>query len=166
VEIRDSLNKNKKLGVGIGAAILVIAVGLIAFQLRGSGSGLTAATGAFYTDDIGKTFFTDDPYKVSPFDHGGKQAYRADVFKCADGKQFVGLIYRHNQIGRKQIEEYVAKGQDDEQGTILSGIERFGMEVKRAGTPDNAWRPNDDPDNLRRSVPCPGGTGAAYFVTP
>jgi len=160
VEIRDSLNKNKKLGVGIGAAILVIAVGLIAFQLRGSGSGLTAATGAFYTDDNGKTFFKDDLLKVSPFDHNGKQAYLCEVYQCSDGKQFVGLMYRHNAAGRKAIE-----GMRKPDVSLMSGLEIQGMEVKRAGAADSAWKPNTDPETVRGAIKCASG-GAATVVVP
>ena len=167
VEIRDTLNKNKRLGVGIGAGVLVLAVVLIAYQLRGSGSsGLSAIDNAYYTDDNGKTFFKADAYQVSPFDRDGKQAYRAEVFKCADGKEFVGLVYRHNATGKKAMEEHLAKGKDDEMGTFLSGLERMGTDVKPPAAPDSAWVPNLDPDAARRSVPCPGGGGPAMVVMP
>jgi hypothetical protein len=141
VPIRESLNKNKNLGIGVGAAILIVAVGLIAFQLRGGGSGVVVATQAFYTDDNGKTFFKDNVYKVSPFDHNGKQAYRADVYQCTDGKQFAGVVYRHNALGRKGMEEHIAKGADDPEGAFLTGLESQGMEVKLSSARP-ARRPN------------------------
>src|SRR5688500_9050171 len=83
--VRESLNENKKLGVGVGAGIFVVALAILSFQLfGGGGTGVEAPTSAFYTDDDGKTFFKDDAYKVVPFNHGGKQAYRAEVFQCSD----------------------------------------------------------------------------------
>jgi hypothetical protein len=156
--VRQSLNENKKLGVGVGAGIFVVAIAIVSFQLFGDGgSGIEAPTSAFYTDDDGKTFFKDDAYKVVPFDHGGKQAYRADVFKCADGKQFVGLMYRHNAVGRKAMEEHIAKGAKDPDGSFLTGLDVQGTEVKRAGAPNSAWTPNVEPETIQRSVKCASG---------
>lgn len=153
--VRQSLNENKNLGVGVGAGIVVVALAIISFQLFGGvSSQIQAPASAFYTDDNGKTFFKDDIYKVCPFDHNGKQAYRADVFECPDGKQFVGLMYRHNAVGRKAMEEHIAKGTDDPRGDFLAGLEVQGMEVKRPGAPDIAWRPNDT--SLGSLIKCKG----------
>ena len=160
--VRESVNGNRRLGVGVGAALLIGALSVIGFQVfGGGGTGVAVASSAFYTDDNGKTFFKDDLYKVVPFEHNGKQAYRADVFQCPDGKQFVGLMYRHNALGRKAMSQHIAKGARDPQGSFLAGLEIQGMEVKPAGAPDNAWRPGTG----ERSVKCPSG-GTAKLVSP
>ena len=165
MEIRGSLNQNKKIGIGIGAAILLLAIALIAFQLSGNGNGISGSiSAAYYTDDNGKTFFQDDAFKVSPFDHNGKQAYRCDVFEGSDGKRFVGLIYRHNANGRKRMEEHVASGKRDE--NFLRGIALEGNEVKPAGAPDTAWTINNDPVNRMLSVKDPSGQRPPKLVTP
>ena len=165
MRVRESINENSKIGYGVAAGIAVVALGLIAMNLRGGGgaSGLVPET-TFYTDDNGKTFFKDDVYKVSPFDRNGKKAYRADVFKCADGKQFVGLIYRHNALGRKAMEEHLAKGDDDPQGSFLNGLEAQGVEVKPVGAPDTAWKLNDA--SLQRTVKCASSGAVAELVLP
>ena len=157
--VRDGLNTSKRLGIRFGVGLLILGLGIIGIQLfNGGGTGITASDSAFYTDDNGKTFFKDDRYKVVPFDHNGKQAYRADVFQCRDGKQFVGLIYRHNALGRKAMEKY-AKGHD-RQSASMAGLEIQGMEVKASGTPDTAWSPNTGD----RTVKCPSGEPAQLVV--
>jgi hypothetical protein len=164
--VRESLNENKNLGLGLAIGIAVIAVAIIAIQVVGSShgaGGIEVRKTAFYTDDDGKTFFKDDTYKVAPFNHNGKQAYRADVFKCADGKQFVGLMYRHNELGKKAMGDFIAKGASDKQGTFLSGLETQGVEVKRPGGADSTWKPNDS--SLATSIKCPSG-GPTQLVTP
>jgi hypothetical protein len=166
--IRESLNESKKLGIGVGGAILVVALALLGYQLYGGSSGVgTPPKTAFYTDDNGKTFFEDDVLKVSPFERNGKQAYRADVFQCSDGKRFVGFIYRHNDSGRQQVEQYIANKtmNKDKGGSLLGAIESACMEFKRAGAGDRAWRPNDSAaiDSLRAAVKCPSG-GPATLV--
>ena len=160
MRVRESFNENKKFGIGVAAAIVIVAVGIIGYQLfgGGGGGGHGAPKLAFYTDDDGNTFFKDDIYKVVPFEHNGKQVYRAEVFKCPDGKQFVGLIYRHNALGKKAMQEHLAKGAKDPQGSFIGGLEIQGMEVKRPGAADKAWKPNDS--SLASSVRCPSGAPA------
>src|SRR4051794_26524257 len=97
-----------KFGPGIGVALIVLATVIIAFQLSGGAShAVIAPQTVFYTDDQGKSFFKDS-VKVVPFDHNGKQAFRADVFRGSDGKEFVGLIYRFTEPGRREMEKYIA----------------------------------------------------------
>jgi hypothetical protein len=160
--VRQSLNENKKLGVGAGAGVLVVALAIIGYQLFGGPSSVgPAPRTAFYTDDNGKTFFEDDIHKVSPFERNGKQAYRADVFQCPDGKRFVAFVYRHNASGRNEMEQYLANKimEKDEGGSILRAIEVSSMEFKRAGADDRAWRANDAPaiESLHAAVKCPSG---------
>jgi len=158
MEVLDRANTNKKLGVRAGVGVLIVGLGIIGIQfLHGGGNGITVSDSAFYTDDNGKTFFKDDRSKVVPFDHNGKQGYRADVFQCHDGKQFVGLMYRHNAAGRKAMEKH--KGQERHTAS-LAGIEIQGMDVKPAGAPDAAWPPNTG----ERTVKCPSGETAQLVV--
>jgi hypothetical protein len=159
--VRESFNQNKRLGVGAAVGIVIVGLGIIGIQLiRGGDSGVTVSDQAFYTDDNGKSFFKDDFYKIVPFDHNGKQAYRADVFQCPDGKQFVGLMYRHNAVGKKAMEKHLAK-RGNRQDVSMAGIEIQGMDVKPAGAPDTAWKPNTG----EASVKCPSG-GTAQPVRP
>jgi hypothetical protein len=165
---RERLNENKKLGLGVGAAIIIIALGVFAFQLRGGGNNAAPVPkSAFYTDDNGKTFFKDDIKKVSPFNHNGKQSYRADVFKGPDGQQFVGLIYRHTEAGRKEMEEYISKKMKDPDGLTRLSIERRGMELKPVGANDKTWALNDEftAERLQASIKAPSGK-PAELVTP
>ena len=156
------------LGIGIGVGIVALALVIIAFQLGGSSKNASAAAGnAFYTDDSGKTFFRDDAAKVSPFDHNGKQAYRCDVFKGADGKKFAGLIYRHTDTGRQEMQSYILKKSADVDGSTRRAIEQRGMQVKRVADDDNAWQANDDvtTERLQSSVKDASGK-PAQLVNP
>jgi len=165
--IRETMNESKKLGVGIAIAVVVVGVALVVVQLlsgRETGAAPIINT-AFYTDDNGKTFFKDDVNKIVPFDHNGKQAYRADVFQGADGKQFVGLVYRHTSAGRQEIENYFAKNSKD--GMARSLLEHRDMQVKRVGADDASWVLNDSEatESLQASVHDASGK-PAKLVTP
>ncbi|MEA2707811.1 MAG: hypothetical protein QOF78_412 [Phycisphaerales bacterium] len=163
--VLQKLNENPKLGIGVGAAIIIIALGLFAFQLS-DGSTITAPTRAFFTDDGGKSFFKDDIAKIPPFDHNGKQALRADVFKCDDGHEFVGLVYRFTEPGRKEMERYLADRPKDPEGALRRGIEQRRMQVKKPAADDKAWAANDEgyADGLRSTVKCPNGKPAQLVV--
>jgi hypothetical protein len=167
--IRELLNG--KLGPGIGAALILVALAVLGFQVLGSkenAAGSAVPSKAFYSDDNGKTFFKDDARKIAPFDHNGRQAFRVDVFKCPDGKQFVGLIYRYTDGGRREMEAFLAQKVNDPDGVMRQGIEQRGMQVKLVGADEKAWVLNDEmtQQRLQMAVKCPGGGGAAQLVTP
>ena len=98
----------------IGVGVLVFGALLIAFQLHGSGSSVAASTStkAFFSNDDGKTWFTDLATKLPPFDHSGSQAYRVEVFRCGpSGKPFVVCLESYSSDDKARIvEETLAPG--------------------------------------------------------
>lgn len=156
--LRDSLNG--KLGPGIGALLILGAVGFLAMQYVGGGTTSTASAPStvFYTDDNGATFFKDS-VKVVPFDHNGRKAYRADVFTGPDGKQFVGLVYRFSDAGKREMENYLSTKPHDADGLGRLGIEHRGMQVKRPSGDDRAWTLADEMavERLQESMKTPSG---------
>lgn len=139
----QKLKENKTVGIGVAAALIIFAVGILGFQFYSGGSGVpAAATSGYYTDDNGKTFFKDDLNKLSPFGHNGKQAYRADVFKSANGEPFVGLVYRYTPAGRKEVEQFIAHKTKDPDGSLRASIDHRGMEVRPVRT--DKWALNDE----------------------
>jgi hypothetical protein len=165
----QTLNEPKKLGLGAAAAVLLVGLGLLGYNLFGGRHSVSAEArgNAFFTDDDGKNFFKDDINKMTPFSHNGKQAYRADVFQGADGKQFVGLVYRHSDSGRKEIEAYFATKPKDPDATARMLMERGRMQVKPVGANDKAWMLNDEVtvERLQSSVTNASGK-PAKLVTP
>ena len=155
--IRETLNEKPAIGIGIAAGIILIAAVVVIWQFSGR-SGSTQLTApvagdqAYYTDDDGKNFFADDSKKMTPFKHGGKDAYRAHVYKCSKGEPFVGYIERHTEYGRTQ------KGIALEMGSRPSFSDNAMFEIKKPGT--NPWVPVDSKhynDALKiMGVTCPG----------
>jgi hypothetical protein len=168
MSVVKTLNEQKKLGYGVAAALLILGLGFLAYQAMGRRQTVDAAPrgNAFFTDDDGKTFFKDDIEKFVPFTHNGKQAYRCDVFAGSDGKQFVGLIYRHTDAGRKEIQSYFASKPKDPDGTAHMLMEKGRMQVKPAGANDKAWAANDEVtvERLQSSVTDSAGKPAKLVV--
>jgi len=166
--VREDLNNNKKLGIGVGIAIVAVGIVALAIQMGGGRTdAVVAAVNAFYTDDGGASFFRDDVCRISPFDHNGKQAYRADVFRGADGRQFVGLIYRHTDSGRKEMQGYLPNKSKDSDGAARRSLEQRAMQVKLVKAPETAWVLNDDvtTERLQSTVRDAGGK-PAQLVNP
>ena len=140
--IRQKLNDNPALTVGV-AAIVIAAAGLVAYRTSCSDDGERADTGRppkqFFTTDEGPnpSLFVDDATKVPPFDHDGKPAYRARVYRCAHGKQFVLNLERFNDADRKRLQDAIDRS-TSARGHAPSPDSFFNaMEVKKPG--DKEW---------------------------
>jgi hypothetical protein len=158
VGIRETLNRNPGITTGVTAGIIVIALIIIGWQLTSSG-GPKIPSEAYYTIDDGATWFADDIQKIPPFDKDGKPAYRAHVFKCSDGKEFVSHLERYTPEAKKKLEEARAKG-DQADPAVYEEVTITGIEVKKPGTGDTGWVKQSDYEKAAKiaSPVCPDGT--------
>lgn len=156
--IRETLNEKPAIAYGGFGVLLLIAMGILFFYMRSSSSStapvaVTKPPGdqAFYSDDDGKTWFPDAVRKATPFPHGGKDAVRAMVYRCSDGKLFVSYLVRHTELGRQQ------KGSSLEIGRPQFAAQAL-IEVKRPGAA--TWLPADLRNSAKvteaTGVTCPG----------
>jgi hypothetical protein len=162
-----SVPNRKRYGVGAAIALLMLGATGLGYQLfrgRESGAG-PVPRHAFYTDDNGKTFFRDDISKLPPFDHNGKQALRCDVFQDSNGKQFVGLLYRLTDNGRREMEAYWKNRSSDPDGSTRRAIEERGLQVKAPA--DKTWGYNDEATNAHLQAAAKDSAGKpAKLVSP
>ena len=135
--IRETLNKNPAITTGATAAIILIAIGVIIYQITGGGApGI--ATEAYYTIDDGATWFEDDINKIAPFDKDGKQAYKVYVYKCPGSDPFVSHLERYTAEGKKAMEAAL-KSNDPNNPVIMEDVQMTGIEVKDPKTGDKGW---------------------------
>lgn len=92
MDIRAFVNKRRILVAPVAVVAVVVVAATAWSGRRTSLSG--PITRGFFSDDDGTTYFADDVYKAFPFDHDGKQAYRAYVFRCGSTGPFVGYLGR------------------------------------------------------------------------
>ncbi len=105
--LRTTLEKHKAWvvpGLLVVATIAILASG---WRTHSANALPGPITKVYYTVD-GKTYFADDVNKPFPFDHDGKKAWKAYVFRGGDGKPFVGLIGR--QVGQAALIEVQKPG--------------------------------------------------------
>jgi hypothetical protein len=141
--VREKLNSSRTMGFVVAGVLLAMAAGQIAFFFRPQHH--QSATGAFYTDDDGQTYFADNVYKFPPWDHDGKQANMAMVYSSASGN-FVAYQVRYTPAAQKELQDLYAKAQSGERP--LADVNRLmtseqigiaGKDVKMRGT--DKWLP-------------------------
>jgi hypothetical protein len=162
VGIRESLNQNPRVVTGVTVAIIVVVLAFIIWSNRSGGDGVSgsggAGGGAFFSNDDGKSWFTDDAKKVPPFQKDGKDAYRVFVFKCPDGKKFVSHLERYTPEAKKRLEAVLASSDANtvQDPMMLESIQMGGVEVKSPGR--GTWIKQSDDRAAAVVVPkCPGG---------
>ena len=141
MSLREIVNRNP----AVTAALLIVAIaGVVALTVWQMRSLPPSKPGAYYTTDDGKNWFADDPQRVTPFDHKGKSAVRAHVFRGADGREFVGYLTRHTPQAAEVIRRVQARKPTDPPPTPAEmGVVLGGREFKRPG--DAKWIPQKDP---------------------
>jgi hypothetical protein len=164
VGIREKLNENPAITTGATIGIIVIALIFIGYQIFSSGQSYNIPTSAFFTTDDSSpdaalaNLFEDDIQKLPPFDHNGKQAYRAYVFSCDGGKnKWVGYLERYSKEAQKAITDARASNKPETQ-PMMDMAMMSGVEVKRPG--DKVWIKRSEPGKLGAimNIKCPDGT--------
>ena len=160
--LRESLQKNPAVTTGVAVVLIVLALVFIYFQLSGPSRPSAAALNkTFYSDDDGATFFLDDSAKVPPFDHNGKQAYRALVFRCSSGgKLFVGYLQKVPDDRKAQAESIISTDPKNV-GQALAG-----MDARKPGEKTWVTGPKASEMTSYPKVNCPDGGGAAILAAP
>jgi hypothetical protein len=134
--IRETLNKRPRVAAAITAGCIALAAAMFIWANKGVSERVTRA---YYSDDDGASFFDDDVDKIYPFDHGGKQAYRAYVYQCGKDKPFVHYLGRYRDKAKARMAELANKTNDPEAAGELARLRNTAIEVKKPG--EAKWVP-------------------------
>jgi hypothetical protein len=159
--VRVASQNNKVAGIVTGVVLLAVAAAIITYTYWPRGTRGTAS-GAFYSNDDGKSYFTDTIYHFPPFQLDGKDVYGAFVFTGNSGK-FVGLLFRFTPQAKKTLEDSYAKTESGAQPLtefreLLASVMRSGVEYKLPGD-NQSWSP------AQPHVKSPDG-GDCFMVMP
>jgi hypothetical protein len=100
VGIREKLNDRPGLTAAVTGVVIVAVVALIVWRSAGSNAGNGQA---YYTTDDGAHWFTGDAKQIPPFDKGGQQAVKVNLYKCADGTVFVGYLEKYSADAKRKL---------------------------------------------------------------
>jgi hypothetical protein len=155
--VRETLNR-RPWATGAFFASAVVLLAMIGLHACGGPPKRAAGPGkAFFTVDDGKTWFADDATKLPPFDHEGKTAYRAQVFRCGTGEAFVGFMESYSSENQKQLQAAV----DSHSPDLVDLESELHAMVKKPG--DARWvtfSPGADAEYRKVLLAtCPDGSG-------
>jgi len=173
MDIRKSINDSPRLGAGIAAAAVLASLLIIWHVFGGRSAAEADAHKAFYSDDDGKTWFIDDDSKLPPFDHDGKTAYGAAVYRCLTGKPFIVYLKKYTPAQLTRIAAEIKDYADRHPGSPPStGVDYYPMDVKKPG--ESRWIPataeggHYDAAAYQRvtKLVCPDGSSQITVVRP
>ena len=162
MNVREHLANNSGAAkAGLTLVVLVFA-GVIYLEFKGQRQPVPAAAGkVFCSDDDGRSWFLDDPSLDCPFDHHGKPAYRALVFRCQGRAPFVAYLAKYSDQQKAQIRADAAHGPE----MALRWQSRPMQDLKKPGA--SKWITNRTPSMTGYpDVRCPDGSGNAVPVLP
>ena len=115
----------------------------------------------FYTDDDGASYFKDTVGKVVPFQHDGREAVAAFVFRGTKGKPFVGYVEKYTELGKKKKEAIMADtAHPERRRSELYPLEMSEKLVKKPGAGNKWVNQATDPEGAKqaRMVTSPDGS--------
>lgn len=134
--IREALQKKQSIAAIIAIVFILAMCAIIVRNVTNTEGGF--ANSAYYSDDDGKSFFVDDALKIPPFDHGGKWAVKAHVYRCGSEKS-VHYLERYTEKGRAAAQESLRRSGGKEV-SLPESLVPTGVEYKRPG--EATWGPN------------------------
>ena len=142
--VREQINQHHRAAVTVSVTLLCMCAAAIAYNIRQMTPRRPGVPEAFYTTDDGKTLFSAPSDRLAPFEEAGKQAVRAQVFRCEHAEPFVGYLERYGPEAHRIITEveYAAKHAKpgDPPPKNLAAVpnaQRNGRQVKKPG--DREW---------------------------
>jgi len=154
--VRQAINNHPL----VGSIVFVICAAIAGVWMWHSVAGprLDDKFNGYYSDDDGKSFFADAFPKSVPFDHNGRQAYRARVYRCGGGQPFVAWLESFPDDVNASFDS-----QTDPQARFVFFETVSGrVLVKRPG--DVAWV--SPPGGNGQPTTRPGGSGYQSIITP
>jgi hypothetical protein len=168
MSIRESMARRTPVWGGVGACMIVVALGIVAWQLS-NGGVQSRGENAFYTIDDGQTMFVEVRSKSVPFEHNGKLAYRVHAWRCGDGSKVISHLSRNRTQSPTERDTSTPSATRDRATLEVAG-ERSRLadvEVRDPGSPPDAWFPADSPQGRQITKPtCADGSMPVEPIDP
>lgn len=162
--IRDRLNESPRLVTALTVVIVILAIGL-GYWFWPRTTQIKASNGLFYTVDDGGSYFVDGFDKVPPFDHNGKPAVRAHVFK-SDKKNdpYVVWMERYTPRGQEILKKFYSDAKNKGIRPPYSAELEAEREIRKVG--ETKWiRVRENPKEIER-IQNVEGADSPYEITP
>ncbi len=162
--IRETLNEKPQITTAATIGLILVAVGIIIFQMLPSRTAAAVAGAQFFTADDGKTWFAAPGDAIPPIQKDGKEAVRAYLWTPDNGKtKFVAYLERYTPEGKKKLEDLadaVKKGAPAAADPMaFDQVNGAGREVKLPNDPGAKWAKIASPEGKAiTQIKPPAGT--------
>jgi hypothetical protein len=127
---RETLNQRPRLTAAVATTFALLGIGFMLWQRSSATVNSTGPWPLFYSDDDGETCFVAVINELPPFDHNGKTAVYAQVFRCGSGgKPFIGYLSKYDEKYKAMLE--AAKSDHTQTATSQSPTASDPMVVKK-----------------------------------
>lgn len=155
MDFRQLINKRPWISI---VAVGAVVAGAVVLAVNATGNRIRIGSGPaqmYFSDDDGKTFFADDSARVPPFEHSGKTAYLAGVFRCPGHEPAVTYLIRYTPEVKTELENLSGSARNSSDPQV-NALKSRGMQVKAPGA--TKWIPyGSDEFDLRVAGDCPAG---------
>ena len=97
MSVRQALERHQKIVVAVICTVIVGSIAAIYAQVRPAPHPNVHL--AYYSDDDGQSWFEDQVFKITPFDHNGHEAVGAMLYST-NGKNYVAYLTRFSKKGQ------------------------------------------------------------------
>lgn len=162
MEIRKSIQERPIAGIIVASVLVIFASLILLRQFWPEKQANLSQT--FFTDDDGKTWYTDSAYLLPPLDHNGTTAVFAEVFSYDGGsKQFCAYLAKYTPEAQRKLRESIGDAVKQGHSPASAGLfhDPFFMKnalmVKKPGS--DKWVNQSDPAaNEITSIQTPDGS--------
>jgi hypothetical protein len=144
--LREKMNENPKVSMGIAIGIVVLALVWLIFSLMPGSAEPAKKSGpvkCYLSEDDGKTYFPGERNVSLPAQGpSGKDAYIAHVYEDGYGKKVVGWLEKYTDEGNKMIKS----------GNISRQFENERL-VKKTGPANKKWVSISSDEGLKIARP-------------
>jgi hypothetical protein len=136
MSVRDLINKHQKTTLIIVPFLILAAISFIYYSNARPNPAGRRVTTNYFSDDDGQTFFSSAADQIPPFDHDGKPAVRAYVFKDDGGQPFIGYLEKYSDDTKQKLAALMNDPANNAQA--IADLMTSSALVKKPG--DSAWQ--------------------------
>jgi hypothetical protein len=144
--LREQMNKKPALTGGVVIGVIVIAAAWLV-HWHGAGSGVVVRNQIYFSDDDGKSYYSDAMTNLAPYTHNGRDAVIAHVFQIGSNPPFIAYLEKFTDDMKAQMSQQPPPDVDSDAGTL----------VKRPGDKDWELVTDSAGRTIRLSIVPPAG---------
>ncbi len=165
--IRETINKNPQLAMGVGGGVLLLGLLMLIWQLLPTRAPVARPGLAYFTVDDGQSYFPAEGWNIPPFKDpkSGKEAVRAHVYQCGEnGAPFVAWMERYKPEAKTAMDRFYQDSSN--RSKFPPEFSQDSAREYKLKKPNGQWKPWSNEMFTATQISCRDGSGMAVEITP